>query len=69
MSLTELLPSLKKLNRFEKMRVVQILIDEIAGEEAAYFDPGKQYEVWSPYESYEAAAVLDKMLEENKQNV
>ena len=59
MSLTELLPSLKQLNRFEKMRVVQILIDEIASEEAAYFDPGEQYEVWSPYESYEAAAVLD----------
>ena len=51
------------------MRVVQILIDEIASEEAAFFEPGKQYEIWSPYESYSAAAVLTKMLEENKQNV
>jgi len=69
MTVTELLPTLKQLNRYEKIRVVQILIDDIAREEAAFFESGKQYEVWSPYESYEAAAILHKMLEERKQNV
>lgn len=69
MTLNEILPSLKRLDRFEKMRVVQILIDEIVSEEATYFESGKQYEIWSPYESHSAAAVLEAMLEEKQQNV
>ena len=69
MSISEVLPELKRLNRYEKMRVVQILIDEIAAEEAAFFEPGGEYEVWSPYESFEAAETLSRMLEEEKRNV
>lgn len=67
MSLTDVLPGLKSLNRFEKIRVVQILINEIAKEEESFFENGKQYPIWSPFESYEAAEGLMKLLEEEKQ--
>jgi len=68
MSLAEVLPNLKTLNRSEKLRVVKILIDEITQEEASFFESGAEYEIWSPYDSYDAAAKLRQMLEENKSN-
>ena len=68
MSLAEVLPNLKTLNRAEKLRVVKILIDEITQEEASFFESGAEYEIWSPYDSYDAAAKLQQMLEENKSN-
>jgi len=68
MSLAEVLPNLKTLNRSEKLRVVKILIDEITQEEASFFESGAEYEIWSPYDSYDAAAKLQQMLEENKSN-
>ncbi len=67
MSLAEVLPNLKTLNRSEKLRVVKILIDEITQEES-FFESGAEYEIWSPYDSYEAAEKLMQMLEENKPN-
>ena len=66
MSLAEVLPNLKTLNRSEKLRVVKILIDEIIQEEASFFESGAEYEIWSPYDSYDAAEKLQQMLEENK---
>jgi len=69
MSLAEVLPSLKTLNRSEKLRVVKILIDEITQEEESFFESGAEYEIWSPYDSYDAAEKLRQMMEENKPNV
>ena len=66
MAVAEILPSVKKLNRYEKMRLVQILIDEMALEDTAFFEPDRKYEVWSPYDSFEAATTLQKMLDEVK---
>ncbi|MDQ3042619.1 MAG: hypothetical protein M3R11_09640 [Acidobacteriota bacterium] len=66
MSLAEVLPNLKTLNRSEKLRVVKILIDEITSEEESFFESGAEYEIWSPYDSYDAAEKLQQMLEENK---
>ena len=68
MSLAEVLPNLKTLNRSEKLRVVKILIDEITSEEESFFESGAEYEIWSPYDSYDAAEKLQQMLEENKSN-
>ncbi len=68
MTVTEILPSLRQLNRYEKMRVVQILIDEIA-EEEILFGQNQKHEFWSLYNSFEAARTLQKMLEDEKQNV
>ena len=68
MTITEVLPTLKALNYRDKIRAIQFLANEVAREEEEeiFFEEGKTYEVWSPYESYEAAGQLEKMLDEGK---
>jgi hypothetical protein len=65
----QLLSELHKLNRTEKLRVVQILVNELAVDESApevLIQAGAQYEVWSPYDAFEAAHILQDMLDEYK---
>ncbi len=59
-----LLEELRLLNRSEKLRVVQLLVNQIAEEEVIL--TGTEYEVWSPYDSSGAAAILLDMLEEDR---
>jgi hypothetical protein len=67
MSLADLLPSIRDLSRTEKLRLIQVLaIDLAEAEDPASLEPGKSYPLWSPYEAYEAAAVLLKVLDEGK---
>lgn len=66
----QLLSELHKLNHAEKLRVVQLLVNELASDEALLteaFPTGARYEVWSPYESASAAQQLLELLEEDKQ--
>jgi hypothetical protein len=62
----KLLEELQKLNRADKLRVIQILAGDLAIEEDAYFTPDATYEVWSPYDAPAAAETLLKMLEEDQ---
>ena len=55
---------LDKLNRAEKLRVVQLLVEQLASEEELL--PSKEYEIWSPYDSAGAAAILTDMLEADR---
>ena len=64
---SELLAEVHRLNRAEKLRLMQLLVNELAAEEAI-LDPAVQYEVWSPYASAEAAATLQRLLEEDKKS-
>lgn len=57
MSLNELAPLLSSLDRADKLRVMQLLIQELAKEEDALLS-GNAYPIWSPYGSFEAANVL-----------
>jgi hypothetical protein len=70
MSLTELLPAVKSLSRAEQLKLIQIVAAELEREEPhdplALLEPGGTYEIWSPYEAYEAAAILGGLLEETK---
>jgi hypothetical protein len=63
MSLAELLPVVHALPRQDKFRLMQELITELAQEEGL---PEGEYPVWSPYDSYEAAATLLHLLKEEK---
>ena len=63
-----LINQLHQLNKTEKLRAVQLLVDDLALEEAFHFTPGATYEVWSPYDSAEAAAILTRLLEEDDEN-
>lgn len=62
MTLTEILPSLKQLNRQEKLKAVQFLVNEMAIEESL-LDSQKEYPVYSVYDSFEAGDALMRLLE------
>ena len=66
MTISEVLPTLKALNHKDKIRAIQFLANEVAKEEEVFFEEGKLYEVWSPFEAYEAAAQLEKLLKEKE---
>ena len=58
----ELLNTLRALNRREKLHLLQVLVSELAQEEAHLLRPGVTYPIWSPYEAHEAADAMLKML-------
>ena len=58
MSLPELLPILRELDRADKLRALQFLAIELAREENALLANGEDYPIWSPYHSFEAADIL-----------
>jgi hypothetical protein len=69
MSLDELIPSLRGLNRADKFRAMKFLVNELAKEEAPLLKADAEYPVWSPYESYEAADALLNALKRENQDV
>jgi hypothetical protein len=62
-----LLAELHRLSRAEKLRVVQILVNELASEEETLLSPDREYEAWSPYDSADTARQLMELLEKDKQ--
>lgn len=62
----KLLEELHQLPPAEKLRIVQILVNDLAasaGEELFLSD--EHYEIWSPYDAPGAAETLIQMLEED----
>ncbi|KYC41245.1 hypothetical protein WA1_22535 [Scytonema hofmannii PCC 7110] len=67
MNIADLLPTLQKLSRADKLKVMQFLVQEMATvEEILSLQPGKTYHVWSPYNSHEADQKLATLREEDK---
>ena len=67
MSLTELLPAIHALPRIDKLRLMQVLVTEIASEEAiAMPTTDSLHTIWSPYDAYDAAATLLHILNADK---
>ncbi len=66
MSVTELVPLLHELDRTDKLRVLLLLVYELAQEEGALLQPGMAYPVWSPYDAFEAANTLLNVLKETE---
>jgi hypothetical protein len=68
MIVTDLLPTLKELSRADKLRVMLFLITELAKEEGvAPLEKDANFSSVTLYNSFEAAQVLGKMLEEHNQ--
>ena len=63
MNFNELLPTLRQLPRADKLRALQFLSSDLADEEAAGMAEGASYPIWSPYDSIEAAHILEQSLE------
>ena len=57
---SELIATLREMNRSDKFQIVQMLISELAQQETDLIKPDLAYPVWSPYDAVEAA---DTMLE------
>jgi hypothetical protein len=59
MSLTELLPVVHALPRVDKLKLLRMLADDLAAEELGQaLESGTRHTLWSPYDAYDAAAVL-----------
>ncbi|MDB9308423.1 hypothetical protein PN471_07180 [Aphanizomenon sp. CS-733/32] len=69
MTLTEILPSLRKLSDQEKIKAIQFLAVELAkdAQNSAFLEDGKTYEVWSPYDAFSAEKTLTDMLQQHLQ--
>jgi hypothetical protein len=59
---TELVEQLRRLNRVDKLEIIQILAAELAKEETDLIKSGASYPVWSPYDAVEAANTMLKAL-------
>lgn len=55
---TELVEQLRRLNRVDKIEVIQLLAAELANEEANLLKPGASYDIWSPYDAVDAANIM-----------
>ena len=67
MSLTELFPTVKQLPRADKLRLMQLLVVELAEEEGVpLLTAGAQYPIWTPLNAFSAAETLMQMLETHR---
>ena len=63
MSLEQIIIELRKLNRADKLRAMQVLVTELSAEEEAWLIPGAIYELVTPYGNEAAAQVLYEALQ------
>jgi hypothetical protein len=66
---SELISTLRGLNRADQLYIMQLLISELAQKEMDLIKPDRSYPVWSPYDAPEAADTMLKVLQAaNNQN-
>ena len=67
MTLAEMLPTIQLLPRADKLRLIQLLAADMARDEAIVNDiANKCIPIWSPHDSFQGAAALLRVLEEDK---
>jgi hypothetical protein len=66
MSLTELLPSIRQLPAFEKMRLIRILAEELDTDEDIFpLQPNRIYYLPTPYNSFGVGRLLMSAMAES----
>ena len=64
MSLTELVPAIRMLPRADKLRLMQLLVIDLAQEEGIPLLAAEaEYPVWTPLNAFDAADTLWQMLQ------
>jgi hypothetical protein len=63
MSLEQLIGELRKLNRADKLRAMQVLMTDLSAEEEAWLIPGATYEIFTPFDNEDAAQILYDVLQ------
>ena len=66
MPLVEVLHEVQSLSRLDKIRLIQLLAQELERDESGLIEPGRSYPVWSPDRAFTAAATLLQALEDEK---
>ncbi len=67
MTLHELMPALHALPRHEKLRVIQLMAADMAGEDAReLLERDHAYALWSPYDAFDGAQSLLRALDADK---
>ncbi len=67
MSIAELMPTLKSLPRDEKLQVFRLLASELTREAGVdMLQSGVSYPIWTPFDAFDAAQSLQRMLEEDR---
>jgi len=64
--LAELIPEAKSLSRADKLRLIQLLAEELAGDEGSDIKANQPYAVWSPDSAFNAADVMLQALAEDE---
>jgi hypothetical protein len=63
MTLGELLPAVHALPRGDKLRLMQVLVGDLALEESLWAGTGQaEHHVWAPHDAFDAAATLLQVL-------
>ncbi|VEP17914.1 conserved hypothetical protein [Hyella patelloides LEGE 07179] len=62
----ELLKTIQKLERQDKLYLMQVLISELANEESELIKDNLSYPIWSPYDAFEAADTMLEVLNQAK---
>ncbi|MEP7291724.1 MAG: hypothetical protein ABI835_08060 [Chloroflexota bacterium] len=63
MSFEQIILELRKLNRADKLRAMQVLVTELSADEEAWLTPEATYELVTPYGNEAAAQVLYQALQ------
>lgn len=63
-----LISDLRKLDRGDKLRVMEFLVLELSKEEGALLKAGSEYPIWSPFNQQEAAQTMLELLKSHQQN-
>ena len=66
MTTAELMPLLRQLSRAEKLHVMQCLVSDLAQDESDLIRQDMSYPIWSPYDAFEAADTMLKVLASEK---
>ena len=66
--LAELIPEAKSLSRVDKLRLIQLLAEELAGDEGGDIKANQSYAVWSPDQAFSAADVMLRALANEKRS-
>jgi hypothetical protein len=70
MSLNELFPVVKSLPRADRLRLMQLLVIDLAQEEGiSLFEAEAEYPVWTPLNAFDAAETLMQLLQAHKSAV
>lgn len=67
MTLSELLPTIRSLPRSDKLHLIQLLAADVARDDGIALDVAdKTVPIWSPHDSFQGAATLLRMLDDDK---